>query len=280
MILSPRYEGPVVLTMSGPVDDQLLPVTRQRRRLGEILAGLTPDQWRSPSRCAEWTVQDVVVHLNGVNPFWQMSIDAGLAGAPSRFLATFDPAATPALMVGGAGEMEPAAVLDRFLATNEALLAVLASLDQPQWSTPAEAPPGHVPIRLLAQHALWDCWVHERDIVVPLGEVTVVEPDEVRSCLRYAAAVSPALAMGLHGTVTGSFAVEATGPDVAFVVHVGDSVVLDDDGDRTGLPCLRGSALDLVEALSLRAPLPDDSPDEWRQLLGGLGTAFDADLGG
>lgn len=280
MILSPRYDGPVVLTMSGPVDDQLVPVTRQRRRMTELLAGLTPDQWRAPSRCSEWTVQDVVVHLNGVNPFWQLSIEAGLAGMPSTYLVGFDPAATPAQMVGGAGELAPDEVLGRFAATNESLLRVLAPLDADQWSMLAEVPPGHIAIRLLAQHALWDCWVHERDIALPLGIDAAVEADEVRSCLRYAAAVSPALAMGWHGAARGSFAVEATDPEIAFVVHVEDSVHLDDDGDRTGLPCLRGDALVLVEALSLRAPLPDDAPVDWQRLLGGLGAAFDNDLGG
>jgi hypothetical protein len=182
-------------------------------------------------------------------------------------------------MVDGAGEQSPADVLGRFRSTNEALLAALASLDEAQWSLPAESPPGHVPIRLLAQHALWDCWVHERDVALPLGVVPVIEPDEVRTCLRYAAAVGPALALGMGGAHSGSFAVEATDPEVRFVLRVGESVALDDDGDRAGLPCLRGDAVELIEVLSLRAPLPPGAPDEWRQVLGGLGAAFDADLG-
>ena len=198
MILSPRYEGPVVLTMSGPVDDQLLPVTRQRRRMGDMLATLTAEQWQAPSRCAEWTVQDVVVHLNGVNPFWQLSIER----RSGRDAVAVPRRVRPGRHAGADGRRcwcpAPAAVLERFVATNESLLAVLAPLDDEQWSMPAEAPPGHVAIRLLAQHALWDCWVHERDIALPLGLAPAVEPDEVRSCLRYAAAVSPALAMGLQ----------------------------------------------------------------------------------
>ena len=48
---------------------------------------------------------------------------------------------------------------------------------------------------MVAHHALWDCWVHERDIVLPLGLPTAIEPDEVRACLRYAAALSPAFAI-------------------------------------------------------------------------------------
>ena len=43
----------------------------------------------------------------------------------------------------------------------------------------------------------------------------------------------------------------------------------------SGAPCLRGDAVELVEALSIRAPLPDSAPPEWHELLVGLATAFD-----
>ena len=36
-------------------------------------------------------------------------------------------------------------------------------------------------------------------------------------------------------------------------------------------------AVELVEALSLRAPLPADTPVEWRGVLNGLETVFDAE---
>jgi len=32
--------------------------------------------------------------------------------------------------------------------------------------------------------------------------------------------------------------------------------------------------VELVEVLSIRAPLPDSAPVEWQQMLGGLETAF------
>ena len=38
--------------------------------------------------------------------------------------------------------------------------------------------------------------------------------------------------------------------------------------------CLRGDAVELVEVLSIRAQLPDSAPVEWKQMLGGLETAF------
>ncbi len=167
-------------------------------------------------------------------------------------------------------------VVDQFVATNEALLGAVAELDDAGWSVASESPAGHVPIRLLAQHALWDCWVHERDIAIPLDIEAAFEPDEVKSCLQFAAAVSPVLGLGLGHSSVGAFGVKATNPDVQFVVDVGASVAVRDQAPASSVPCLHGDAVALIEALSLRAPLPPSTPIEWTQLLDGLATAFDA----
>ncbi len=274
MRVSPRYDGPPIIEIDGEPDDQLVPLTRQRRRLAATLSELRDDHWQSPSRCDGWSVQDVVAHLVGVNSFWCASVRAGLAGAPTRVLAGFDPAATPALMVAGMRDLTPREVQERFVASNEELLDLVAGMDRDDWARPAESPPGHVPIRLVACHALWDSWVHERDIALPLGLTAAVEPDEVVSCVRYAAALSPGLAIGNGLALDGCFAVDATGPDVSCVLDVGDVVSVRDDVAPAGVPLLRGEAVTLVEALSLRAPLPATAPPAWVGLLGGLATAF------
>lgn len=275
MILTPRYDGPVILAIEGALDDQLAPVVRQRRRMETMLTDLTDDQWATPSRCDGWTVRDVAAHLIGVNSFWHGSITAGLAGNPTRFLAAFDPAATPPAMVAGMSALAPGEVLQQFIASNDSFLGVIEGLDDEGWATLAESPPGHVAIRLVAQHALWDAWVHERDIALPLSLVSAVEDDEVRSCLCYAAAISPTLALGWGREVAGTFAVEATGPDQSFVVEVGQSVALRYGPPDSGTPCLRGDAVALIEALSIRTPMPPSTPPEWTTLLAGLATAFD-----
>ena len=76
MQISPRYEGPPLISMDGADDDQLVPVVRQRRRIEAMLAGLSDEQWRSESRCEGWTNQDVVAHIIGVNAFWLASVMA------------------------------------------------------------------------------------------------------------------------------------------------------------------------------------------------------------
>jgi uncharacterized protein (TIGR03083 family) len=280
MKLVPRYDGAAILSIDGPLDDQLEPFIRQRRRTIAMIARLTEEQWRAPSRCEAWTVGDVVAHLVSVNPFWTGSMLAGLDGSPTRLLDGFDPAATPPQLVSLLRDVDPPALLERFVSTSEAMIDVLSSLTPDGWATLAESPPGHVPIRVLVHHALWDSWIHERDIAVPLGITPPAEADEVESCLRYAAAVSPAIGFGVGVNLTSaaapiSLAVEATDLPIEFVMTIGESVSIRSEAG-VGLPCLRGGAVSLIESLSLRAPMPDSTPREWTRVLSGLESAFDA----
>jgi uncharacterized protein (TIGR03083 family) len=276
MKLAPRYDGPPILVIDGEPECQLAPCTRQRVRFQDLLSGLTTDQWNEPSRCDGWSVRDVIAHLITVNQFWDASVVAGVAGEPTRILTGFDPAATPPAMVSTMSALSSEEVLDGFVDSNAALLETLSGLTRDEWSMTAESPAGHVPIRLLVQHGIWDSWVHERDVALPLGLQPVVEPDEVVSCLQYAAAVSPALGIGLDRSGAGVLAVDATGPSVRFVLEVSDCVVLRDGSIDDDIPCLRGDAVELTEALSLRVPLDAAAPMEWRQALGGIEAAFDA----
>jgi uncharacterized protein (TIGR03083 family) len=280
MQASPRYEGPAIISMAGEPGDQLAPLVRQRRRLQGLLEALEPDEWSSPTRCEQWSVQDVAAHLVGVNIFWQASVQAGLAGMPTRVLVGFDPAVTPALMVEPMRALGSGEVLEQFVASNDGLLAVFEGLDDEQWLTPAETPAGHVSIRVVAHHALWDCWVHERDIAVPLGLTPPVEADEIRSSLRYVSALGPAFALTMGQSFADVFAVEADDPDESFVLEVDRSVAVRDRDDQSLADevCLRGAALTLVEALSLRLPLPASTPKAWREFSRGLATAFDVEM--
>ncbi len=279
MLVSPRYEGPPIISITGLPSDQRVPLVRQRKRLEAMLGDLSEGDWRSASRCEGWSVQDVVSHLVSVNVFWHASVLAGLGGVPTRVLIGFDPATTPALLVAPTRELAPAEVLGRFVSSNEAFLGVIANLDDGAWAMLAETPAGHLPIRLVAHHALWDCWVHERDIAAPLGLRPPVESDEVGSCLRYAAALSPALAIGTGQMLNGSFAIQASDPDICCVLDVGESVAVRDVIASPEVPCLRGDAASLVEALSIRMPLPPSAPIEWRLMLDGLANAFTAEPG-
>lgn len=279
MLLSPRYEGPPIISISGTSDDQFALASRQRRRLESLLAELSGEDWSRSSRCDHWTVSDVVAHLVGVNTFWHASLTAGLAGRPTRFLTAFDPAETPAQMVTQMRGLAPNELLNQLISTNDAFVETVSGVDEEGSELLAEAPPGYLPIRLVVQHALWDCWIHERDIAIPLGVTTPTEPDEVRSCLVYAAALSPALAIGCDQRVAGEFALKVTDPAASYVLDIDETVAVRAT-ERLPAPYLEGDAVTLVEALSLRTPFPNDAPAEWQQLLGGLVTAFNGETPG
>jgi hypothetical protein len=170
--------------------------------------------------------------------------------------------------------LPPAAVLQQLVASHDGLLGLLAGLDDAGWATPAETPPGFLPVRLLAHHALWDCWIHERDIALPLNLAPPVEADELAASMRYAAALSPGFLLNDGDGCSGRFAVDADDPELRFWLDVDGSVHVHDGAAPAGTPTLRGDAVAITEALSIRAPLPDDAPPEWRELVGGLATAF------
>ena len=262
-------------SLARPLADPSVALLRQRRRLAAVLGELDDTQWMTPSRCDAWSVRDVVCHLIGTDQYWAISIAQGLAGAPTRYLDSFDPVAVPAQMVDAMQAMTSDEVLARFVEAVDGLASVLDGVDDDKWSTIAEAPPGHVALRSVALHVLWDAWIHERDIVLPLDLDPVIEDDEVAGCLLYAAALGSRVPRSTGSTRTGTLVVEATDPDVSFVVECGPTVVIREGSAPDGTPRLTGDAVAMVEGLSFRASLDHDlgPDDEW--MLGGLAEVFE-----
>jgi uncharacterized protein (TIGR03083 family) len=274
VLLTPRYAGPPLIAVDER-DPGPHPVVQQRRRLEALLADLSEEEWQAPSRCDEWTVQEVVAHLDSVNGFFALSIAQGLAGEPTRFLASFDPVATPAELVERTRGATPAATFDAFRASNDAFLGAVGQLDGAGWDAIAESPPGHVPIRLLADHALWDSWVHERDIGQPLGRATVEDAAEVVTSLRYAAALGRGFDLSSGRAVAGDTVLEVTDPEARVVVSVdGDQVRTHAGAAREGAPVARLGAVPLLEMLSIR-DAGEPVPDVVAGLTAGLATVFD-----
>jgi uncharacterized protein (TIGR03083 family) len=275
MLLTPRYDEPSFFRLDLLVGDPAASLLRQRRRLAALLGSLDDQQWATMSRCEGWSVQDVVAHLVSTNQFWAFSIGAARSGKPTRFLATFDPVTSPVELVDAVRSQSHVEVLDRFIETNAAIADAIAGLDADGWSLLGEAPPGHVPLGAVALHALWDAWVHERDIVLPLGLSPVEDLDEIAGCLGYGAALSPAFVVARGSTRLGAIAVEATDPDIRFVVEVGDAVVVRSGDAPSGALHLSGPAVELLEALSFRVPMPCPVADDQQWLLSGLAEVFD-----
>lgn len=274
MQLSPRYGSDPLISLDGSPSDIAVPTARQRRRLSEVVSSFTADEWATPSRCAGWSARDVIVHLDTTNTFWTFSITSGLRGEPSRLLTGFDPAVSPGQLVAASRDATVQEVLARFTASSQELVAVMESLGDDEWSMLAEAPPGHLSVSAVASHALWDSWVHERDILLPLGVEPAEEADEIAACLRYVAALGPAFSAGRGPTAHGALAIEASQPDLAIFVEVGERVDVHSGTTSEADLTLGGRAVDLVEALSRRRPFDQPIPDESAWLVRGLAEAF------
>jgi uncharacterized protein (TIGR03083 family) len=274
MLLTPRYDGlPIVAVEARDAGPH--PVMAQRRRLGETLAELTDEQWAHPSRCDGWTVQDVISHLTSTNGFWAFSIQSGVAGEPTRFLSSFDPVASPAELAAREHGRPPAEALEAYLGSVEAMAAVIDGLDDTGWAARSEAPPGHLPVTLTADHALWDAWVHERDIVLPLGLEPTVVAAEVLASLRYGAGLGPAFGLSLGTPTLGAVELRTTDPDSRLVVDVReDQVVVHDGPAPDGTPTVTMDAVTLLELLS-RREVGVAEPAEVAWLTAGLAEVFD-----
>ena len=273
MQLNPRYGTDPLVTLDGAPSAIAAPAIRQRARLLSALETFDEAQWTEASRCDGWTCRDVVIHLDSTNFFWTHTITAGLSGEPTRLLADFDPVASPAALVAGA-DLDSGEVLDRMRTSSRALNELLGSLEDDDWSAIAEAPPGHISINAVVHHALWDSWVHERDILLPLGIAPEEDAGEIAASLRYVAALSPALAVNNGMNQVGRLAIDVRDPDLSVVVEIDGRVEVRTGGGDADFR-LEGDALELLEALSARKPLDRDIPDEFAWMLCGLFETFE-----
>ena len=274
MQISPRYDGEPILRLDGPPAAVVVPFVRQRRRFADALSSLTAEQWATPSRCEGWRVQDVAAHLATVDRFFALMIESGLAGAPTKLLARFDPKTTPASLVDAERDKSEAETLAAFRDASEGLCSTVESVDGDGWDAIGESPLGHVAVTALVHHALWDAWIHERDVFLPLGLVPDQEADEIVATLRYVAALAPAFILQSSPERKGTLAVEAERPTAHIVVTVDGSVRVSEGDPPADALVLRGDAVELAEALSVRGPIPQPIPDDKAWLVAGLAEVF------
>ena len=220
----------------------------------------------------------MVSHLADADGFWTLSLQQGAAGTPTRMLDGFDPKATPAALVAAAGDASRAEVTERFHAASDGLCAAVDALDEAGWAALVEAPPGYVSASAMAHHALWDGWVHERDILLPLGETPVGggRRGAGRGCAT--PPLAPAFALAAGPGRRGALAIDSDPADV-FVVEVDGVARVRSGPAPAGVPVLAGPAVTLVEALSIRLPFPTriDGEDAW--LVAGVADVFETTAG-
>jgi uncharacterized protein (TIGR03083 family) len=242
--------GTLLLRTAGACDldpQRLLEVFgEQRRRFAAVLQGFGPGDWAAPTRCAGWSAHDVVRHLcDGT------AIGAG-AGPDDRTLdltAGFDPRITPrGWLTTSAGE-SPGVTLSRFVTTTGELLTVLRARLAQHRRFDVHLPFGPMDWTVLVLHGFWDCWLHERDVLLPRGIEHPTDDDGTVYATAYGVFIAAAVASMFGDPVRQKLTLGGDG---------GGIFDLDSHGDATTLTVTRVAttgppAAQVTDALAGRA---------------------------
>ena len=141
---------------------------------------------------------------------------------------------------------------------------ILDSFTAEMWANCCESPLGHLPATCIAGHMLWDSWLHERDIFVPLDAAPKSSFEEILGVTWFALCFA-----GLQGGLLNDPRPVGEGPTspiectLAFDELAGRALrVRFDDGIQIVLgdpdeATPAGSAIRFVDACAGRAPLAD-----------------------
>jgi uncharacterized protein (TIGR03083 family) len=152
--------------------------------LSGVATKLTSEQWSSPSLCPDWTVQGVMAHV--------AAVEEVLSGWWPDAPTDPPPFATIPPIFAELSTASSTVLIDRLQATFDRRRSELAALDDAEFATPCATPVGPGTYTRFMEIRVFDCWVHEHDIRVPLGipgddggPAAEMALDEVRGSLGY-----------------------------------------------------------------------------------------------
>src|SRR5256714_416543 len=233
-----------------PMDDILTALAEQHDELDGLLAGLDEAGWARPSRCPEWTISDVVLHLAQTD---EMTV----ARAERRFtdvVAAFGHpagAATGATVDDLAGLAVAAErgrpgseVYQRWRAASARQAKALGDCDA---GTRLPWVAGELAAITLATTRLAELWIHTGDVAAGLGR-DLVAGTRLRPIARLAWRTLPYAFDRAGQTLSGPVALALTAPD-------GDRWEFTPDGPAA--TTVTGPALDFCLLAARRIPPSD-----------------------
>ena len=146
--------------MSQEVVDKM---ERVWRTIDELCANLTEQEWKTPTDCPGWSVQDQLSHL---------------AGSESRLLGRSAPDHTPKdvrhvknesgarneIVVDWRRVWPGSQVLEEFREVTGERLQILRAMNDDDFAAETQTPIGPGTMRSLIEIRIFDAWVHEQDI--------------------------------------------------------------------------------------------------------------------
>jgi uncharacterized protein (TIGR03083 family) len=249
-------------------------VAGHRRRWGAAVSSLNGDELTAPSRCAGWTVADLLRH--GV---WADGAMRLIWKGDTAMSRGFDPRSTPDQFVQAQRAVPDEEVRRQYLASSEAMVAELEAAGPERFAAPSWSPLGRVPWWFSALHLGWDSAVHERDALAPLGRPLEATSGEPTLLLAYSLVLVSFFAgpEPLDARVGPVRVRMGDGPVTAWPVASGADGV--DPRDPDDAPAVgAGDTMAIVDGLTGRARLADvlDGPPDLVERLDGLATYFTA----
>jgi uncharacterized protein (TIGR03083 family) len=144
-------------------DDVLAGLFGSWDAIDELLAGLTDEQWQTPTALPGWTVHDVVSHVVGT--------ELMLSGIPTpdidvadRGYVHNDIGALNERWVDHLRAESPAAMLATYRDIIAKRKEALVAMSPEEWNTVTFTPAGPDSYGRFMRVRVFDCWVHEHDI--------------------------------------------------------------------------------------------------------------------
>ena len=191
------------MTVPGAPIDVVPLFAGEREALLGLLRGLTPEEWRTPTICAGWSVRDVAAHLLGGdvgfvsswrdgcrNPSFADGLNVstwnGLIAAIDRQNAEW---------VRATRRISPPLLVELLGVTGERFRALVNALDPDAPAGPVDwVGPGPAPVWLHLAREYSERWVHQQQIRDAVGRPGLTGPRWLRPILEaFALAVPRAL---------------------------------------------------------------------------------------
>ena len=240
------------------------------RRLIDTWEGFSAAQWAHRSRNAEWTVHHTVRHVaDGME-----RVSAAVNGEPVLRAGEFDPRSTPTAWLANSEGESPRATIDRFTAASTSLRSGvrdrLASGDHGRDRTVY----GTAHWTVNVAHLLWDSWVHERDVLLPLDRSAPSSEAEERLVGLYGLLMALVPSMRSERSISVTVQLDGVGPRTIEVSCGGGSVRSAEV--PAGAASTSGSMAAVVDALAGRGDAVADALPGAPEQLGILAAFFNS----
>jgi uncharacterized protein (TIGR03083 family) len=228
-------------------------------RCTDVVRSLTAEEWKMPSRCSGWSVQDLVAHTS------------------SNFKAVADPASAPAEPPPIAEDLQALLVEQRRGWSAEQVAEELETYTEPALATfravqeePAASSPltmselGTYPLHMLADAFAFDMWCHLHiDLLAPTGpvqrEVPAPEDEVLRPGIGWMLAGLPQMCPSVSKVLDRPLALHLTGPGGGqWTLQPGEPLLVVTEGSSPeAAATATSSAVDFVLWGTTRVPWRD-----------------------